>query len=226
MKFTSQKIFYILTCITCIILFIYILYTICNFFTSSRLNNYSNNKFEDTPPSTSDSTEPIVTTMVVPTDDLQTCTANNNIVGFCMNYTGCCDQKTSDNNRCFCGHTIVQDCNNTYEECKKTSSNSEDCKSKLKDCCISYNKINIDSSNFEKPIKQLQTSQKLCSIGSINGLSTDSMREKCMELCQTNTDCKAFSIDNVNCALFNGVNPLPTKPSYKPQPKTDYYIKK
>lgn len=228
MKLNTIKIFYILICIIIISYLLYIIYNLL----SSRLHNNINiiNKFEDVPENTqntSETTTPLVTSMSIPTDEqVQTCKANNNIVGFCMNYDGCCDQQTSENYTCFCKHPFVQDCKNTYDECKSTSSDKEECKTKLKDCCTAYNKININNSNFQEPIKQDQVSQKICSIGSLHGLSSDSMSLKCMELCQTNQNCKAFSIDKVNCILFSGINPLPTKLQNTSKTKTDYYIKK
>jgi len=224
MKSKTTKLFFI---ILCSILIIYVIYTIYNLIKSSRVNNNINN-FEDVPNNTlqlSETTTPIVTAMAIPADEqIQTCTANNNIVGFCMNYDGCCAQQKSESKKCFCEHPFVQNCKNIYDECTKTSPTKNECKEKLKECCISYNKINIDSSNFGSSIMQDQTTQKICSIGSINGLSDDSMSLKCMELCQTTPECKAYSIDNINCKLFSSVNPLPTKPFTKIL--TDYYIKK
>ncbi len=225
MKLKTLKLFIIpIFILICTILTIYLFYYIYNSYNPNKVNNRIN-KFEDTPATTT--TEPVVTAMSVPTEELvETCSASNNIVGFCMNYKGCCGQQSAENNKCFCAHPFVKDCQSTYEECTKSSADKAECKDKLKECCTSYNKINIDSSNFEKPVNQDQISQKLCAIGSINGLSTDSMRLKCMELCQTNTNCKAFSIDSVSCLLFSDINPLPTKAPNKPKPQTDYYIKK
>jgi hypothetical protein len=225
MKLKKLTLFYILICT---VLIIYVLYFIYNLLYSSRLNNQSN-KFEDIPaPSQTPAQTPVqipgLTSM--PTEEpVEQCSISDNIVGVCMNYAGCCNQM-SENNKCFCNHPFLQDCKKTYDECKKSSTTSEECKSTLKECCTAYNKINIDIDNFNKPIKQDQTSQRLCSIGTLNGLSTDSLRLKCMELCQTNTDCKAFSINDMNCILFNGINPLPTSALNKSKSLTDYYIKK
>jgi hypothetical protein len=228
MKLTTLNKFLIPICI--IICSIFILYLVYNLL--YKLNN-STNRFEDISPDnnqqSSITTQPVVTAMSIPTEELiQTCSANNNIVGFCMNYAGCCGKQSSESNKCFCEHPFVKDCNKTYDECKQTSQNSADCKDKLKECCTSYNNINIDNSNFEQPINRDQISQKLCSFGSINGLSTDSMKLKCMELCQTNNECKAYSTtSNMTCVLYDNILPIPTKIGAKvSKESTKYYIKK
>jgi hypothetical protein len=215
---TLQTFYITISIIISIIVIIYIIHSIY------KSNNKSINKFEDIPATTA---LPLPTPMSIPSEAIvQQCETSDNVVGFCLNYTGCCKQQASTNNKCFCDHPHIQDCNNIYDECIKTTPNSPDCKDKLKECCTSYNKINIDINNFDKPIKQIQNSRKICAIGTINGLSTDSVRLKCMELCQTNTNCKAFTIDSASCMLFSDISPLPTKLPGKNDITTDYYIKK
>jgi hypothetical protein len=151
--------------------------------------------------------------MSIPTDIGKKCDGGVNLTTYCMNYNGCCASNNIANNSCFCNHPFVMNCKNEYDNCT-----GNDCQDKLKKCCMTYNNINIESNNFNKPIKQDQKSKIICAVNSIN------MDQKCMELCQTNTNCKAYSIDDINCILFSDIDPLPNNANYKT--KTDYFIKK
>jgi len=176
------------------------------------------NRFSDIPNTTSFlnalSTTPVAPNLSsMPTTTIPQCNGGTNLLTYCMNYNGCCSQNNIGNNSCFCNHPFVMNCKNEYDKC--TSNN---CKAELKKCCMNYNNIDININNFEKPIKQEQQSKIICSINSIN------MDQKCMELCQTNTNCKAYSTDNINCMLFSDINPLQNNSNYKTN--TDYFIKK
>lgn len=155
---------------------------------------------------------PEVTTMSIPTDIGQKCDGGTNLVTYCMNYNGCCSSNNIANNSCFCNHSFVMNCKNEYDNCTEN-----DCQDKLKKCCMTYNNINIESNNFKKPIKQDQKSKIICTVNSSN------MEQKCMELCQTNTNCKAYSTNDINCILFSDIDPLPNNANYKT--KTNYFIK-
>lgn len=198
-----------LICIICISLVIYLLYKA---FTRHNIDDVVN-RFADIPNSTmSSATTDItdITNINIPIE--KTCDGGANLINYCMNYNGCCSQNNIGNN-CFCNHPFVMNCKNNYDICK-----GNDCQAELKKCCVSYNNIDIDSNNFKKPILQDQTSKIICSINSIN------MDTKCMELCQTNTNCKAYSLDNINCILFSDIDTLPNNPNYKTT--TNYFIKK
>jgi hypothetical protein len=163
------------------------------------------------------STTPAPTPIPMPTDTKTDCNADNNVIGYCLNYKGCCEENIIKND-CFCKHPFVQKCIKEFDECIINKDNNN-CKDKLKECCIDYNKINIDNSNFNKPIKQEQQTKLICSIS-----STKNIDQKCMELCQTTPECKAYSVSAINCMLFNDIDPIQQKQGITPI--TDYYIKK
>ena len=140
-------------------------------------------------------------------------------MGFCLNYSGCCAQGTMMGSDCFCKHPLVNKCKESYDECVKNNMDVNVCKSKLKDCCVDYNKIDIDSKYFQKPVKMEQESKMLCSL-----TGASNIQQKCLELCQTNDKCKSYAVSNFNCMLFNDIDPSPTKSGITPM--TDYYIKK
>jgi hypothetical protein len=211
--------------IICISLVIFLLYkTYISYNSIVNVDSVDNvvNRFSDIPNTTSSlnvlsnvlSTTPITTNLTsMPTATTPQCNGGTNLITYCMNYNGCCSQSNIGNNSCFCNHPFVINCKNEYDNCT-----GNDCQAELKKCCVSYNNIDIDSNNFKKPIKQEQKSKTICSINSIN------MEQKCMELCQTNTNCKSYSIDNINCMLFSDIDPLQNNSNYKT--KTDYFIKK
>lgn len=204
-------------CLICFSLVMYLLYkvmykVIYKVYKVSTGHNIDDavNRFADIPNSTMPSATTDITNMSIPTE--KACDGGSNLITYCMNYNGCCSQNNIGNS-CFCNHPFVMNCKNNYDSCK-----GNDCQAELKKCCMSYNNINIDSNNFKKPILQDQQSKRICSINSIN------MDTKCMELCQTNTNCKAYSLDDINCILFSDIDPLPNNANYKT--KTNYFIKK
>jgi hypothetical protein len=164
---------------------------------------------------------PMPTPIPIPTDVDTKCTADNNVIGYCLNYNGCCTQNTLLNNGCFCNHPLVQKCKVAYDKCisSQNKDSINNCKDILKTCCLDYNKINIDIANFNKPIKQEQQSKMICSVS-----STKNLDQKCMELCQTTPECKSYSVDTINCMLFSDIDPIQQKQGITPI--TDYYIKK
>jgi len=199
----------IINYIICISVVIYLLYKVYKVSTGHNIDD-AVNRFADIPNSTMPSATTDITNMSIPTE--KACDGGSNLITYCMNYNGCCSQNNIGNS-CFCNHPFVMNCKNNYDSCK-----GNDCQAELKKCCMSYNNINIDSNNFKKPILQDQQSKRICSINSIN------MDTKCMELCQTNTNCKAYSLDDINCILFSDIDPLPNNANYKT--KTNYFIKK
>jgi hypothetical protein len=190
-----------------------------------QIDNFEDINIQTTIPETTTSPTPTpqFTPPPMPTEVDIKCTADYNVVGYCLNYNGCCSQNTL-NNTCFCNHPLVQKCKSAYDECtsnqnKDNKDNKDSCKDTLKSCCLDYNKINIDISNFNKPIKQEQQSKIICSVSGIKNID-----QKCMELCQTTPECKSFGVDTLNCMLFNDIDPIQQKKGIKPI--TDYYIKK
>lgn len=142
-----------------------------------------------------------------PTNKTECNTNNMNIIDTCMNYDTCCPKNNIfEGNTCYCNHPYIQQCRNTFTD-----------KDQLKECCKKYNTININPDAFHKSIKQDQQSNIICSIS-----STKNLDSKCMELCQTNPQCKAYSADLFNCILFDNINPITNNKNST----TNYYIKK
>lgn len=181
-------------------------------------------RFEDipttTPIATPTTTFDIKTLPTTNTNNKTTCDNPTNILGVCMNYNNCCgvDNNTSVNSQCFCANSFVKDCNSKYKDCiSKNSGNIESCNNILKECCNRYSNINISTNNFNKPIAAYQTADKICSL---NGIAN--LEQRCMELCQTNTDCKAYSLITGGCNLFSTVKHTPNSNT----DKSIYVIKK
>ena len=123
------------------------------------------------------------------------------------------------------GH-FVKNCKDLYTQCMKTGDPSSPIsKDTLKECCEKYNSISIDSSNFDKPILQEQKNNIICSLNLIKNIGA-----KCTDLCQTNDDCKAYSIGKsptgeiMSCNLYSSISPNPQNVGSKTT--TEYYIKK
>lgn len=153
---------------------------------------------------------PMPTQISIPTT--MSCIADNTVMGFCLNYNGCCaGNNIGVNTDCFCNHPTVLKCKADFDTCT-----GDDCKTQLKQCCMEYNNISIDNANFQKPIKHDQTTNKLCTINSIPNLE-----QKCMELCQTTPECKAYNINAFTCTLYNDIGLNSSKSAIN-----DYYIKK
>ena len=161
------------------------------------------------------------------------------ISGFCADYTNCCTSQ-SGTNSCLCNHPIVQKCKTEYDACMNDSDilnvysvaqRTAKCKAQVKDCCIPYNEIAIDSTKFNNPIKQDQSQDLICSLSATNNMN---ITQKCMELCQTYPNCVAINVIKTNiaataCNLFSSVSepqldPLTGKASINTQ--NDYYVKK
>jgi hypothetical protein len=179
-----------------VILFIVVCIAVCIlYYPSSRYD-----KFEDTPTTTFD-----ISNLPTAPNKSTTCKNTNDIVSVCMNYDSCCNETISNpNSGCFCSHSFVSGCNDTYKKCLADLGNGGDtssCDSALKGCCSKYSNIDILSSNFEKPMDVVQTSNKLCTVNALPDLA-----QRCMELCQTNSACKAYSLMTNNCTLYDGVN--------------------
>ena len=172
----------------------------------------------------------------------ESCKAVDNVVDFCINYDSCCAGGSYATKACFCNHPITLQCKAEYDTCMSDTSLSklytteqlkQKCASQQKNCCIPYNSISLSSDKFDTPIKNEPSIKELCSVSSIPNIE-----QKCLELCQTTPDCKAYSV-NVGkivqsygvCKLYDTVSILTQKIdpiSGKPADNidTDYYIKK
>jgi len=230
-----------------IILIIYLTYIlIISLYNKSLYKN--NDNFVDTPkttPSTLLLTSLNTNTETSPPisiiDKQESCKAVDNVVDFCINYDSCCSNSNMTK-ACFCNHPITLQCKTEYDTCMNDKSLTklyteeqikQKCASQQKNCCIPYNSISLSSDKFDAPIKNEPSIKAMCSLSSIPNID-----QKCLELCQTNPECKAYSV-NVGkivqsygeCKLYDNVSkldpqidPLSGKP--KNNIATDYYIKK
>jgi hypothetical protein len=177
-----------------ILLIVTVIVVLGRFITNNNMNG-KGDRFEDIPTTTFDMSK-------VPTVSNQdtSCKNGTDIISVCMNYDNCCGSNNKNMNvECFCKHPFVEDCNDKYKDCK--SRNNQDCSNILNNCCKQYGNIDILVSNFQKPILASQTSNKLCSVyGLLN------LEQRCMELCQTNNNCKSYSVLAGVCNLYDKIN--------------------
>lgn len=165
-----------------------------------KISYYSRDYFEDTPDTKFDMSKVNTT----PTNSPPPCTNGTDISSVCLNFDNCCSpsNNTNINGQCYCIHPFVKDCNYKYKNCISSNpSNTSQCSSILHECCKQYSGNNILASNFQKPITATQMSNKLCSINGIMNLE-----QRCMELCQTNPNCRAYSTTTGNCTLYDKTN--------------------
>jgi len=166
-------------------------------------------------------------------DDSGTCDYKTDIVKACINYTSCCGSSKDTSNDCICGHPMIQDCRKKFEACKNNNTTNKEimnrCIAENKNCCRPYNSTSIYHTNFKPPILNEPTLAPFCKVTNLPKLP-----QKCMEFCQTNPKCKAYSIklgtivqDAGDCNLFDTVSLVDTSnnPDSKPINGT-YYIKK
>jgi len=133
----------------------------------------------------------------------KTCNSITDIVGVCVDYETCCFNP-SENNKCVCKHPFTKSCKTKYDSCIQAANEDKNmiinCKSDNISCCKEYNNININSSNFTGPKHITQNDSKICTI-----TSGQNIESKCLELCQTNSDCASYSTTDYSCNLFNKV---------------------
>lgn len=153
----------------------------------------------------------------------------------CSNYISCCVKYT---NNYVCQHPLIKQCSDEMEKCIKNPETmklypvelrKEKCINQLKDCCNPYNKINYDSNKF---IKKNDIYQKENVIGNIIAFDEKGSKE-CGKLCQTDSNCVAYSIDENKCQFYDKINPV--KPifglknnipkSYPPESYKGYFEK-
>ena len=237
MKLNKKKLCIIILIISIIILFL--LYYLINnnesYETNLTMKDITQNLQEETNAVPNNTIEAIVE------EPVGKCSSESDIVNFCINYKSCCGTGSATK-ECICSHPIVKNCRDKFETCINNESQikiygkkalMDKCIDENKSCCIPYNSISINSNNFKTPIKNNPTINKICSISSIPNLE-----EKCMELCTTNPECKAFSLDRGQlvqtygtCNLYNDIkiDQIKTDPLTGKEKETttvDYYIKK
>ena len=137
------------------------------------------------------------------------CNAGNDVYGYCLNYDGCCGgtMKTG----CFCKNPLVLSCKKKYEECMSDpnipkSQQIEICGDKNKTCCSEYKNNIIDTNNFNKSVNGEQKDNIICSITNNNNMDT-----KCLELCQTDPNCVAYTLSDLSCTLHNKITYEPSQ---------------
>jgi len=153
------------------------------------------------------------------------CSTTSDVVEFCIDYDNCCKTET-DFNKCFCNIPVVKTCKANYDLCMQDPLLADKCKTDNIKCCREYNNIQINSDAFNEPIKNIQKDNLLCNVSAIKNV-----KQKCLELCQTTPECKAYSTTNLNCNLYSDISTINKK--YDPEtgkeiinPSVDFFIKK
>ena len=237
MKLNKKKLCITILIISVIILFLlyYLINNNENYEDNLPMKDINNSEQEEVNSTPQNTTEEIIE------EPAGKCKTEGDLVHFCINYKSCCGTGSTIK-ECICSHPVVKNCRDKFETCinNETQINiygkkalMEKCIDENKACCIPYNSISINSDNFKTPIKNNPTIHKMCSISSIPNIE-----EKCMELCSTNPECKAFSLDKGQlvqtygtCNLYNAVKINQTKidpltGKEKETTNADYYIKK
>ena len=208
-KIKKNSFFIIIILIIVKILLIY-------YFFSNKINKYIYNtaNFEDTEKPSENTPETTISPALIQEQTFgkngapemgppKTCKFITDVVGVCVDYETCCSIP-SENNKCACEHPFTKSCKTNYDSCIKDANGDknmiENCKSTNSGCCKEYNNIKINSSNFTGPKHITQTDSKICRIA-----SGQNIESKCLELCQTNSECASYSTTDYSCDLFNKV---------------------
>jgi hypothetical protein len=188
--------------IVCAIIIIYLIYLLINNKNSNKDTFYNAFNIPTEAPTTTIPPEVRVFGKDGPTTsvDAKSCSTTDDVLGFCMDYENCCSGSSSTN--CICTNPIVTSCKKTYDECMADPNTPIaqlriTCSDKNKTCCSKYSNT-IDKSLFNPSVIGQQTDNVLCDIEGIKNIDT-----KCLELCQTNPSCVAYSLTELNCKLHN-----------------------
>jgi len=227
-NFISKK-----TLIYTIIIILLILFVVLFIYLNLNLNKNIKSNFTDNTPTTTAINVSLETNNSMYGEgksapvmgDAKGCKATSDVVEFCLDYDNCCKNETS-NNKCFCNNPVVKTCKENYDLCMKDPNLADKCKTDNTQCCKEYNNIQINSDVFNEPIKNIQKDNILCSIAFIKNV-----KQKCLELCQTTPECKAYSTTNLSCNLFSNVSSI--NKTYDPStgkeivnPSVDFFVKK
>jgi hypothetical protein len=171
-------------------------------------------------------------------EDSGKCGYNVDVIDYCINYKSCCS-KMSDSSKCLCDLPFIKNCRDSFNACLNNNPSElkknelmAKCVAKNKSCCQGYANVSVDSSNFNKPIKNAPVITPICNLTDIKNLP-----QKCMELCQNHPNCQAYSItvgkiaqDIGTCNIYDKVNIVapdidPGTGKAKQNVSTDYYTK-
>lgn len=219
----SMKICNIIIIIVLATLLIILLYILMNKYNTKKIQKnmkinmqtkiqtkiQTKNNFEDATPIDASVSNVYGTTVPPVMGPPQECKAAADIVDYCIDYENCCSTNTA-NNGCFCNNPSVKSCKNQLDLCMQDpiaiklytkDQLTAKCKAQNNECCKAYNNIAISSNSFNDPIKRNQKDSIICTLAPIKNIT-----QKCLELCQTNPDCAAYSTTNVSCNLYNKVS--------------------
>jgi hypothetical protein len=131
------------------------------------------------------------------------CNAGNDVYGYCLKYDNCCGGTMK--NSCFCKNPIVLSCKKEYDKCMKTPNLSESelltkCEDENKNCCSEYKNNIIDTNNFNKSVNGEQKDNIICNMTNVKNIDM-----KCLELCQTDPKCLAYTLSDSSCTLHNKI---------------------
>jgi hypothetical protein len=132
------------------------------------------------------------------------------IQNICNNNIACCDIQ---NYSYFCKHPLVKLCSAELQNCVNNSSfknlypiqlRKDKCKNQLNACCKPFDSLSYDSSKFENIGNFTQKTDEIGNYLAIN----EKDREVCPKMCQTDENCKAFTLGLDGCRFYSNVNPM------------------
>ena len=196
----SKNVFNHLFSLLLILIILYLILILINIFYSKNKENYEDTSNPNALP-----------------QDSGKCKTDSDVVDMCINYESCCIKGSTEKKECICKHPFVQNCRNTFTNCINNNPNNlsntdimNKCIEENKTCCKPYNSIQILSNIYNKPINNEPVINKICTINPINNID-----QKCMELCFTNPECKAYSVNKGavvqnygTCSLYSTADTL------------------
>lgn len=202
--------------IICIIIIIFLIYLLINNKNPNPNPNYKKDNFNSMQDAINAALNPATTIPpnvrafgpggVTTAVDAKPCSTTNDVLGFCKDYENCCSGSASTN--CMCINPVVTECKKEYDACMSDTNTPvvqlrATCGEKNNTCCSKYNG-NIDKNLFNEPVIGAQVDNVLCDTGSIKNVE-----QKCLELCQTNPNCAAYSLTDISCKLHNKATLIP-----------------
>lgn len=190
--------FKVIIIIVCIAIF-FMLFVINRL--SDKFRNYTYETFEDKPANTEETEESIANSTK--------CPDTKNIVDICINLEGCCSN--SGDTGCRCSHPLIKSCAEELKKCNESVGyydkypelKKQKCRDQLKNCCLPYENIKIDTAKYE-----IQSAEMVQPFDTKICVDMNTNFDNCSKLCLTNENCKSFRLDNIgNCTLYNSFNP-------------------